>query len=257
MGVVSQFHPASCLRALQSNLPRQTATGMLLIFVAADELVASYVARHAMSDIITSVRRDPCAHRFISADFLGRGLANSVNTPLNALAWGVATNRTLLVADDAKFNRLGFWKYLGDLRWPRKSAVLAAFREAGGCSRCGCSVDEVVRDFFPMNQDCLHRDRCGDGVGWLLCDDALGRKDAPFVHVKGAISWLAPIALARETPLGDLGALFRAGDTWGALFDGLMSRRPGHALSRVFDAKLPPSGRFDVGIHIRHRRNQP
>lgn len=98
------------------------------VLVAADELVASYVGRHAMSTeaMVASVRRDPCAHRFISADFLGRGLANSVNTPLNALAWGVATNRTLLVADDAKFKRLGFWNYLGDLRWPRKSAVLKA-----------------------------------------------------------------------------------------------------------------------------------
>lgn len=78
-----------------------------------------------------------------------------------------------------------------------------------------------------MNQDCLHRGRCGDGVGWLLCDRrALDRQDAPFVHVKGAISWLAPIALARERPLGDLGALFRPKDAWGSLFDGLVSRRP-------------------------------
>ena len=93
-------------------------------------LLARYVAEHAASTkaVVARVAADPCGQRFVSADFWGRGLGNSANVALNALAFAVASNRTLLVSDDKKF-RAGFWRYLGavERRWASKEPVLAAF----------------------------------------------------------------------------------------------------------------------------------
>ncbi|KAJ1449187.1 hypothetical protein M885DRAFT_112823 [Pelagophyceae sp. CCMP2097] len=149
-----------------------------------------------------------------------RGLGNSVNVALNALALAAGANRTLLVSDDRKF-RAGFWKYLGAVedRWPTKDAVLAAWHAGGGCAKCGTcdektgAMTEAVRAFFPMKRQCLDDGTCGDGVSWLLCDDALGPGDARLVHVRGAVTWIAPLMLQNERVAvparAARGALFR------------------------------------------------
>ena len=109
-----------------------------------DALLRTYVKQHSSPSL-----GDPCDRRYVAADFWGKGLGNSVNVALNALAFAVASNRTLLISDDARF-RAGFWKYLGDVerRWALKSQI----------RRCG---PEVVRDFFPMNRRCLEEKTCG------------------------------------------------------------------------------------------------
>ncbi|KAJ8609487.1 hypothetical protein CTAYLR_005440 [Chrysophaeum taylorii] len=245
-------------------------------------LIDEYVARHSVPTeaLAAAVRSAPCSRQFISADFWGRGLANSVNVALNALALAIATNRTLLVGDDKKF-KAGFWKYLGFVRWPRKGPVLAAFAAARGCASCGCDAAEAVRSFFPMNAECLRADACGEGVRWLLCDaNALGRGDAPFVHVRAAVTWLAPLARVRATPpevAARLDVLFGTSgvNTWGLLYDALLSPQPRRTevrralasrrrrsqdtqvLSPILDAELPPGRIFDLGVHVRHRRYQP
>lgn len=93
--------------------------------VTSRELLREYVAMHSVTtaDLVSSVRKAPCARRFISADFWGRGLGNSVNTPLNALALAVATNRTLLISADKQYEA-GFWRYLGDMAWARECGSL-------------------------------------------------------------------------------------------------------------------------------------
>lgn len=240
-------------------------------------LLARYVAEHAASTeaVVARVAADPCGQRFVSADFWGRGLGNSANVALNALAFAVASNRTLLVSDDKKF-RAGFWRYLGavERRWASKEPVLAAFGAAGGCEKCGgCGADgaEAVRDFFPMSARCLNEHACGAGVVWLLCDDAaLSRGDAPLVHVRSAVTWLAPLLLENAAAAGELGdrlrALFGAPgvNAWGLLYDALLDPQPApgdgtFALSSILDETLPRSGDrlFDVGVHVRHRRHQP
>lgn len=106
--------------------------------VSSRELVREYVAMHsvATAELVSSVRKAPCARRFISADFWGRGLGNSVNTPLNALALAIATNRTLLISTDKQYEA-GFWRYLGDLAWARECRLVAWLT-------CGTGKDEVL-----------------------------------------------------------------------------------------------------------------
>jgi len=231
-------------------------------------LVARYVREHASrtDDVAARVRRDPCGARFVSADFWGKGLANSANVALNALALAVVSNRTLLVSDDNRF-RAGFWRYLGavDETWPTKKRVLEAFDAAGGCARCGGCVDafpEATRDFFPVNRRCLASGNCGDGVRWLLCGAAFSDDDPPFVHVRSAVTWLAPLLLenARAGPQlkERLKTLFAPGvNAWGLLYDALLAPRAGAALDAVVEPRRPEGGLFDVGVHVRHRRYQP
>ena len=215
--------------------------------VEGEQVVEAYVARHQIStaEVIGRIERDPCSQRFISADFWGRGLGNSVNTPLNALGLGIALNRTLLLSVDKQYEA-GFWKYLGAVPWPRKDAVLRAFQRAGGCRRCGCQEEEKIHDFFPMNQRCLKENRCGGGVRWLLCDAA--NQKTPFIHVRGAVTWLAPL-------LPQFHDLFPHGtNAWGLLFNALVDRKDLSPLSPVLDRfeKI-----YDLGVHIRHRQFQP
>lgn len=89
--------------------------------LATSALVSEYIATHRVSteDLVESVRQQPCARQFVSADFWGRGLGNSINTPLNALALAIATNRTLLLSADKQY-QAGFWRYLGDVTWARE-----------------------------------------------------------------------------------------------------------------------------------------
>ena len=184
-----------------------------------DALLRTYVKQHSS----TSLEGDPCARKFVSADFWGKGLGNSVNVALNALAFAVASNRTLLISDDARF-RAGFWKYLGDVerRWALKSQI----------RKCG---PEVVRDFYPMNRRCLEEKTCGTGIRWMLCDGrALSRSDAHIVHIRSAVTWLAPL-LAENSALDPyirrrLRILFPKGvNTWGKLYSTLLDPQPEEA----------------------------
>mmetsp|Transcript_16409 Transcript_16409/g.57232 ORF Transcript_16409/g.57232 Transcript_16409/m.57232 type:complete len:357 (+) Transcript_16409:415-1485(+) len=118
-----------------------------------------------------------------------------------------------------------------------------------------------------MKRQCLDDGTCGDGVSWLLCDDALGPGDARLVHVRGAVTWIAPLMLQNERVSPFLRARLEAlffGNTWGKLFEALLGPTqpaPGnaHALAPILDAKLPAGVErlFDVGVHVRHRRHQP
>ena len=182
-----------------------------------DALLRTYVRQHA------NFKGDPCAQKFVSADFWGKGLGNSVNVALNALAFAVASNRTLLISDDARF-RAGFWKYLGDVeaRWALKSQI----------RKCG---PEVVQDFFPMNRRCLEEKTCGTGIRWMLCDGrALSHSDAHIVHIRSAVTWLAPL-LAENSALDPiirrrLRVLFPKGvNTWGKLYSTLLDPQPEEA----------------------------
>jgi hypothetical protein len=184
-----------------------------------DALLRTYVRQHSVS----TIKGDPCDRRFVAADFWGKGLGNSVNVALNALAFAVASNRTLLISDDARF-RAGFWKYLGDVerRWALKSQI----------RRCG---PEVVQDFFPMNRRCLEEKTCGDGVRWMLCDGrALSHSDAHIVHIRSAVTWLAPL-LGENSALDPiirrrLRILFPKGvNTWGKLYATLLDPQPEEA----------------------------
>ena len=214
-----------------------------------DALLRTYVKQHSS----TSLEGDPCARKFVSADFWGKGLGNSVNVALNALAFAVASNRTLLISDDARF-RAGFWKYLGDVerRWALKSQI----------QKCG---PEAVRDFYPMNRRCLEEKTCGTGIRWMLCDgSALSHSDAHIVHIRSAVTWLAPL-LAENSALDPhirrrLRILFPKGvNTWGKLYATLLDPQPEaspthplHSLIREHSAQD-----FDLGLHVRHRRSQP
>ena len=214
-----------------------------------DALLRTYVKQHSS----TSLEGDPCARKFVSADFWGKGLGNSVNVALNALAFAVASNRTLLISDDARF-RAGFWKYLGDVerRWALKSQI----------RKCG---PEVVRDFYPMNRRCLEEKTCGTGIRWMLCDGrALSHSDAHIVHIRSAVTWLAPL-LGENSALDPyirrrLRILFPKGvNTWGKLYATLLDPQPEaspthplHSLIREHSAQD-----FDLGLHVRHRRSQP
>ena len=163
----------------------------------------------------------------MAADFWGKGLGNSVNVALNALAFAVASNRTLLISDDARF-RAGFWKYLGDVeaRWALKSQI----------RKCG---PEVVQDFFPMNRRCLEEKTCGTGIKWMLCDGrALSHSDAHIVHIRSAVTWLAPL-LGENSALDPhirrrLRILFPKGvNTWGKLYSTLLDPQPEEAPTSV------------------------
>ena len=216
----------------------------------AERLVRAYVAAHRLSteEMVAAVKAAPCSRRFLSADFWGRGLGNSVNTPLNALGLAVASNRTLLLSVDKQYEA-GFWRYLGEVPWPREDRVLEAFRQARGCERCGgCGNGPLVKkNFFPMNARCLREGKCGDGVDWLLCNKALTHQDAPFVHISGAVTWLAPLFMKS--------ALFESGaNSWGLLFDALVNAKAS-PLQPVLERKLK-EGVYDLGIHVRHRQFQ-
>ena len=187
-----------------------------------DALLRTYVKQHSSTSL-----EDTCDRRYVAADFWGKGLGNSVNVALNALAFAVASNRTLLVSDDARF-RAGFWKYLGDVerRWALKSQI----------RKCG---PEVVQDFFPMNRRCLEEKTCGDGVRWMLCDGrALSHSDAHIVHIRSAVTWLAPL-LAENSALDPhirrrLRILFPKGvNTWGKLYSTLLDPQPEEAPTSV------------------------
>lgn len=232
-----------------------------------DALLRTYVKEHA-SVSAAAVRADPCARRFVSADFWGKGLGNSVNVALNALAFAVAANRTLLVSDDARF-RAGFWKYLGAVegRWALKSTVLEAFVQADGCRKCGGCINgapDVLRDFFPMNRNCLQSKSCGPGVRWMLCDQrALSANDAPVVHVRSAVTWLAPLILENKglEPFirARLERLFpHKANSWGALYGTLLDPQPEVSLTHPLRSLLLEHAEaFDLGLHVRHRRAQP
>ena len=183
-----------------------------------DALLRTYVKQHSSPSL-----GDPCDRRYVAADFWGKGLGNSVNVALNALAFAVASNRTLLVSDDARF-RAGFWKYLGDVeaRWALKSKI----------RKCG---PEVVQDFFPMNRRCLEEKTCGTGIRWMLCDGrALSHSDAHIVHIRSAVTWLAPL-LGENSALDPyirrrLRILFPKGvNTWGKLYSTLLDPQPEEA----------------------------
>ena len=215
-----------------------------------DALLRTYVRQHSSASLEDI---NHCQRRFVSADFWGKGLGNSVNVALNALAFAVASNRTLLISDDARF-RAGFWKYLGDVeaRWALKSQI----------QKCG---PEAVRDFFPMNRRCLEEKTCGTGIRWMLCDGrALSPSDAHIVHIRSAVTWLAPL-LAENSALDPiirrrLKTLFPKGvNTWGKLYATLLDPQPEaspthplHSLIREHSAQD-----FDLGLHVRHRRSQP
>ena len=213
-----------------------------------DALLRTYVKQHSSPADINH-----CDRRYVAADFWGKGLGNSVNVALNALAFAVASNRTLLISDDARF-RAGFWKYLGDVeaRWALKSQI----------RKCG---PEVVQDFFPMNRRCLEEKTCGSGIKWMLCDGrALSHSDAHIVHIRSAVTWLAPL-LGENSALDPhirrrLRILFPKGvNTWGKLYATLLDPQPEaspthplHSLIREHSTQD-----FDLGLHVRHRRSQP
>ena len=188
-----------------------------------DVMLRTYLKQHSSP----SLEGDPCSRKFVSADFWGKGLGNSVNVALNALAFAVASNRTLLISDDARF-RAGFWKYLGDVeaRWALKSQI----------QKCG---PEVVQDFFPMNRRCLEEKTCGSGIKWMLCDGrALSHSDAHIVHIRSAVTWLAPL-LGENSALDPyirrrLKTLFPRGvNTWGKLYSTLLDPQPEEAPTSV------------------------
>lgn len=119
-----------------------------------------------------------------------------------------------------------------------------------------------------MNSRCLQEGSCGDGVKWLLCEpQALSRDDAPFVHIRGAVTWLAPLLRVRK--VGNKAVqqrtrtLFSYRNVWGLLYDALVSRQPLNEpnlpLSQLLSRKRAslPGRIFDIGIHIRHRQFQP
>ena len=164
----------------------------------------------------------------MAADFWGKGLGNSVNVALNALAFAVASNRTLLISDDARF-RAGFWKYLGDVeaRWALKSQI----------RKCG---PEVVQDFFPMNRRCLEEKTCGTGIRWMLCDGrALSHSDARTSYISGRRSrgWrrCSPRMRALDPYIRRrLRILFPKGvNTWGKLYSTLLDPQPEEAPTSV------------------------
>ena len=90
---------AGCARPVVDNPYRTQADDV-------DALLRTYVKQHSSTSLANI---NHCERRFVSADFWGKGLGNSVNVALNALAFAVASNRTLLISDDARF-RAGFWK---------------------------------------------------------------------------------------------------------------------------------------------------